>query len=143
MDGVLHICREFSKRGLPTRKVRGWTGRWWTTGGPGDHIPMGDKVVVANPQAWNPFLNATEIDVVAQDEGRVSLDNGYGNQGEIVTRVRDKSGKVMEIWFAGAKLLPEAEVAAEMRARYVMVPKEQVGRRRQTRRRPSPPAKLA
>ena len=138
VDGVMHICREFSQRGLATRKVRGWTGRWWTLGGLGDHIPMGDKVVVANPQAWNPFLNATEIDVVGRDEGRVSLDNSYGNQGETVTRVRDKTGKVTEIWFAGAKLLPEAEVAAEMRDRYVMVPQDHVDRQRElSKSRPS------
>lgn len=117
VDGIMHICREFRRRGLPTRKVRGWAGRWWSMGGPGDHIPMGDKVVVANPQWWNPFLNATEIDVRGRDEGRVSLDNGYGNQGEAVKRIRDKGGKVAAIWFAGAKLLPEAKVAAELRER--------------------------
>jgi hypothetical protein len=100
--------------------VRDWTGRWWGQGGPGDYIPAGNKVVVADPQAWNPFLNATEIEVTGRDNGRVSLDNGYGNQGEAILR-RRKAGKVVEINFAGYKLLPEAAVAAEMRKRYRLV----------------------
>ena len=98
--------------------MQGWTGRWWGQGGPDDYIPLGNRVLVANPQALNPFLNATEIEVTGHDKGRVSLDNGYGNQGEAVLRRRDKAGKVVEINFAGYKLLPEAAVAAEIRRRY-------------------------
>jgi 5'-3' exonuclease, N-terminal resolvase-like domain len=54
---------------------------------------MGDKVIIANPLAWNPFLNATEVEVTSRDSARVSLDGGYGNRGEPVTRVRNKAGK--------------------------------------------------
>ena len=118
VDGAIHILREFSQRGPPTRQVQGWTGRWWGQGGPDDYIPLGNRVLIANPQAWNPFLNATEIEVTGHDKGRVSLDNGYGNQGEAVLRRRDKAGRVVEINFAGYKLLPEAAVAAEIRRRY-------------------------
>jgi CubicO group peptidase (beta-lactamase class C family) len=121
VDGAIHILREFSHRGPPARHVQGWTGRWWGQGGPDDYIPLGNRVLIANPQAWNPFLNATEIEVTGRDKGRVSLDNGYGNQGEAVLRRRDKAGKVVEINFAGYRLLPEAEVAAEMRKRYRLV----------------------
>jgi CubicO group peptidase (beta-lactamase class C family) len=121
VDGSIHILREFSQRGPPTRKVRGWTGRWWSQGGPGDYIPLGDKVILANPQAWNPFLNATEIEVTGRDRARVSLDNGYGNHGEPIVRRRNKAGKVVEIDFAGYKLLPESALAQEMRARYQLV----------------------
>jgi hypothetical protein len=35
-----------------------------------------------------------------RDKGRVSLDNGYGNQGEAILRRCNKSGKVSEINFA-------------------------------------------
>jgi CubicO group peptidase (beta-lactamase class C family) len=121
VDGAIHILREFSQRGPPTRQVRGWTGRWWGQGGPGDFIPLGNRVLLANPQAWNPFLNATEIEITGRDKGRVSLDNGYGNMGEAVLRRRDKAGKAVEINFAGYKLLPEAAVAAEMRKRFRVV----------------------
>jgi hypothetical protein len=101
--------------------VQGWTGRWWGQGGPDDYIPLGNRVLIANPQAWNPFLNATEIEVTGRDKGRVSLDDGYGNQGEAVLRRRDQAGKVTEINFAGYRLLPEAEIAKEVRKRYRLV----------------------
>jgi CubicO group peptidase (beta-lactamase class C family) len=120
-DGAIHILREFSQRGPPPRKVRDWTGRWWGLGGPADFIPLGNKVLVANPQAWNPFLNATELEVTGRDEGRVALDNGYGNQGEAIARRRNKAGKATEIMFAGYKLLPEDELAKEVRKRYRVV----------------------
>jgi CubicO group peptidase (beta-lactamase class C family) len=107
VDGSIHILREFAKRGPPTRRVRD----------PGDYIPMGNRVILADPQLWNPFLNATEIEVTGRDKGRVSLDNGYGHMGESVSLVRGKGGKVVEIDFAGYKVLPEEKIAAEMRAR--------------------------
>jgi hypothetical protein len=125
VDGSIHILHEFSQRGLPKRGVRGWTGRWWSLDGPGDFVPLGNKVIVANPQAWNPFPKATEIEVTSRDRGRISLDNGYGDHGEPVVRRRNKAGTVVEIQFAGAKLLPESALAAEMRARYQVVGSEQ------------------
>ena len=121
VDGAIHILREFSQRGPPTRRVRDWTGRWWGLDGPGDYIPLGNKVLVANPQAWNPFLNATEIEVTGRDKARVSLDNGYGNQGETIERRRNKAGEVTEIIYAGYKLLPEEALAKEVRKRYQLV----------------------
>jgi hypothetical protein len=138
VDGSIHILREFSKRGPPPRKVRDWTGRWWSQGGPGDYIPLGNRVLVANPQAWNPFMNATEIEVTGRDKGRVSLDNGYGNQGEAILRRRNKAGKVTEIDFAGYKLLREAEVAAEVRERYRLAGSGRTDRA-SPRKRPRPP----
>ncbi|MBV9114681.1 MAG: hypothetical protein JOY67_17850, partial [Hyphomicrobiales bacterium] len=43
---------------------------------------------------------------------------GGGAHGQSVRRVRNKEGDVAELWFAGSKLLPEAEVAREIRERY-------------------------
>jgi CubicO group peptidase (beta-lactamase class C family) len=122
VEGALHILKGFSRRGAPSRKVRSWAGRWWHPGGLGDFLPIGDKVVVANPQAWNPLLDAAEIEVTGRDAGRVTLDGGYGNHGESIARIRNKAGEVVEIRFAGARLLPEEKVAAEMRKRYKTVP---------------------
>jgi CubicO group peptidase (beta-lactamase class C family) len=132
VDGAIHILREFSQRGPPTRKVRDWTGRWWRLDGPGDYIPLGNKVLVANPQAWNPFLNATEIDVTGRDKGRVSLDNGYGNQGETIERRRSKAGKVTEIVYAGYRLLPEEALAKEVSKRYQVLGADRAPRPRAT-----------
>ena len=89
--------REFSQRGPPTRQAQSWTGRWWGQGGPDDHIPLGNRVLIANPQAWNPFLNATEIEVTARDKGRVSLDTtAMAIRVKLNLRRRDKAGKVVE-----------------------------------------------
>jgi CubicO group peptidase (beta-lactamase class C family) len=118
LDGVTTILQTFAKRGAPARKLRDWRGRWWSLWGPADLVPMGDKVLVAGPGLWNPFMDASEITVTAKDRGRISLANGYGSHGEGVRRVRGRDGKVNELWFAGGKLLPEAAIVAEIEARY-------------------------
>ena len=56
--------------------------------------------------------------MTGRDKARVSLDNGYGNQGEAIERRRNKAGKVTEIIYAGYKLLPEEALAREVRKRY-------------------------
>jgi hypothetical protein len=114
----MQILRAFAAHGAPKRRVRDWTGRWWTPWGAFDFVPMGNIVIVGNPHAFNPFLDATEIEVVGRDAGRVSLAAGYGNHGEAVRRTRDKAGSVTEVWFAGAQATREKAVAAEMERRY-------------------------
>jgi CubicO group peptidase (beta-lactamase class C family) len=122
VEGAIHILRNFAQRGAPARRVRDWTGRWWGMGGPADLVAMGATVLLADPQAWNPFLNASEIAVTGRDKGRIALANGYANHGETVRRIRDKAGKVAEFWHGSWKLLPEAEVVAEMQSRYRTAP---------------------
>jgi CubicO group peptidase (beta-lactamase class C family) len=117
-DGVMHILRAFSARGAPTRRVRDWTGRWWSTWGALDLVPMGDIVLGANPHMGNPFADATELQVTGRDKAQISLANGYQSHGEMVRRVRGRSGSVTELWWGAGKLQPEARVAAEMRRRY-------------------------
>jgi CubicO group peptidase (beta-lactamase class C family) len=118
LDGVLHILRGFAMRGAPSRNVSDWNGRWWSSWGAADLVPMGKIIVLANPHAGNPFLDASEVTVAGKDKGRISLAGGYGSHGEPVRRTRDETGAVTELWLAGSKLLPEAQVAAEMQARY-------------------------
>ena len=77
---------------------------------------------MADPAAWNPFLNTGEIEVRRKDEGLIALANGYASHGEGVRRVRGKSGSVREVWLAGWKLQRQATAAAEMRGRYQVVP---------------------
>ena len=115
VDGAMHILRAFAARGAPKRRVRDWTGRWWSAF---DLVPMGNLVIVGNPHAVNPFLDATEIEVTGRDSGRISLAAGYGSHGEAVRRTRNKAGKVTEVWFAGGKGRREKSVAAEMERRY-------------------------
>jgi len=42
--------------------------------------------------------------------------NGYGSHGEAVERIRGSDGQVTELRLAGSTLVPEEQVAAELRA---------------------------
>lgn len=118
LDGVIHILRGFVNRGAPTRRVSGWTGRWWSAWGAVDLVPMGDVVLITNPHMGNPFLDVSEIAVTGRDKGRIALAGGYGSHGEPVRRTRDAAGEVAELWLAGSMLQPEALVAADIAKRY-------------------------
>jgi CubicO group peptidase (beta-lactamase class C family) len=118
VDGIIRILRAFAQNGPPSTKVRGWTGRWWTVWGAADLVPMGAKVLVAAPAFWNPFMDASEIEVTGSDEGRIAVAGGYGSHGEKVRRVRDGEGNFCEFMLAATRFLPEAALAAEIEARY-------------------------
>ena len=118
VDGAMHILRAFSRHGAPSRKVRDWTGRWWSVWGAVDLVPMGNKVLVVGPGFINPIGDAGELEITARDQGRFAVADGYSSYGEPVRRVRDRAGKVVEVWLAASKMLPEAKVAKEMHARY-------------------------
>jgi CubicO group peptidase (beta-lactamase class C family) len=118
LDGAMHISRAFRARGAPNRRVRDWAGRWWSTWGAADLVPAGKLVIVANPHAFNPFMDAMEIEVTGRDTGRISLAGGYASHGQTVRRTRNKAGTVTDIWLAGGNLKPEKILAAEMERRY-------------------------
>jgi CubicO group peptidase (beta-lactamase class C family) len=118
LDGVIHILRAFAMHGAPAGGVRDWNGRWWSAWGAMDLVPMGRKVLAANPHVGNPFLDASEMTVTGKDTGRITEAGGYQSHGEPVRRVRASSGVITELWWAASQLLPETKVAAEMKRRY-------------------------
>jgi CubicO group peptidase (beta-lactamase class C family) len=118
VDGIMHILRGFELRRAPSRRVAGWTGRWWNPWGAVDLVPMGDVVLTANPHLLNPFLDVGEIAVTGGDKGYLALTNGYGSHGEPVRRERDNAGQIAAVWLGGNMLQPEARVAAEMAKRH-------------------------
>jgi CubicO group peptidase (beta-lactamase class C family) len=118
LEGIVHILRCFATNGAPSRKVRDWIGRWWTVWGAVDLLPAGSKVFVAAPALFNPLMDASELAVTGRDKGRIALAGGFASHGEPARLVRDKRGKVVELWLAGARLLSEAKLAKEMTARY-------------------------
>ena len=79
---------------------------------------MGNLVLIGNPHAFHPLLDASEIEVTGRDTGRIAQAGGAGSYGEAVALTRNKAGKVVEIWFAGGKGRPEKVVAAEMQRKY-------------------------
>jgi hypothetical protein len=119
MDGALRILGTFAKHGAPSDAVRDWGGRWWSIWSTTDLVPMGAKVLVANPALFTPFADASEVRVTAPDEGRIVLANGFGSHGETITRTRGSDGQVRELRLAGTTLVPEERVAAELGAREV------------------------
>ena len=130
VDGSIHILQAYARNGAPDRKVQDWSGRWWTLWGALDLLPMGKKVVIANPAFVNPMIDAGEIDITDRHGGRIASANGYGSHGEPVRCVRARSGKITEVWLSASKLLPAAKVAHEMEARYVRPAKRRPKRSR-------------
>ena len=130
LDGTVHILRAFRDNGPPSRRVRDWAGRWWSLWGALDLVPMGDKVIMAGPGFFNPFLDASEIAVTSRKAGRIALAAGLASHGEPVMLKRNARGRVTEVIAAGTRFLPEARVAREIEARY-----EPPRKRRRKRRR--------
>jgi CubicO group peptidase (beta-lactamase class C family) len=130
VEGVMHILRRFEKDGAPSRRLALWSGRWWSHWGPLDAIPIGDRVVMANPALLNPLMDTIEITVGGRQRGRIVEANGFANYGEPAWLVRGKSGRARALQLGGARLLPEAALAREVVKRFGQ------GSRASTRRRP-------
>jgi len=118
LDGAMHILRTSAHNGAPAGKGSGWAGRWWTLWGAIDLVPMGRKVMVASPEYFNPFLDASELEVRSRNEGRIVLAGGYGSHGEPVRLIRNNGGEILEVWLGGVCFLRETKVVQEMEVRY-------------------------
>ena len=118
LDGIVSILQTFARHGAPTRKVRDWGGRWWSLWTAVDLVPMGDKVLVANPGLINPLADAGELEITSRTAGRIALAPGFGSHGEPVSCTRTKSGKIAALKIAGTTFLPLDKMAREVEARY-------------------------
>jgi CubicO group peptidase (beta-lactamase class C family) len=114
--GALLILARFAKQGAPAEAVRDWAGRWWSIWGATDLVPMGGKVLAANPALPMPLSDASEIVPSGRDAGTIAAASGFGSHGETVERIRDGEGNVRELRFASTTLVPEDAVAAELAA---------------------------
>src|SRR5579862_1261632 len=118
LEGAVHILRTFARAGAPKGAAHAWRGRFWSIWRAFDLVPMGSKVLVAQPALANPLQDASEIELEGRGRGRIALADGYGNQGEEARIVRGRGGKIRELWLGGSRYLPEGALAAEMRRRY-------------------------
>ncbi|HEV2551168.1 MAG TPA: serine hydrolase domain-containing protein [Stellaceae bacterium] len=131
VEGVSYILRRFAADGAPPRRLAAWSGRWWSHWGPLDAVPVGDKVLMANPAFFNPFMDTIEIEVTGRARGRIVQANGFANYGEGARLVRGKTGRARALQLGGARLLPEAVLAREISQRFgKMRPKRRALRRR-------------
>jgi hypothetical protein len=118
LEGVVHILRAFQKHGAPGKAVAGWTGRWWSLWDAVDLVPMGNTVFVAVPGQANPFADVSELEVTGADVAVIRKSGGFGSHGEAARLVRGRGGKVGSVVYAGGKLVDEAAIGKELRARY-------------------------
>ena len=116
MGGTLQVLATFARHGAPADAVRDWGGRWWSIWSTTDLVPMGAKVLVANPALPTPFADASEITVSGPDDGTIILANGFASHGETVKRTRGSDGQVRELRLGGGTLVPEDRVAADLSA---------------------------
>ena len=114
LAGALHVMATFAKHGAPADTVRDWSGRWWSIWSTVDLVPMGTKVLVANPALITPFSDASQIVPSGPDAGTIAVANGFGSHGEPVERLRGDDGAVRELKLAGSTLVPEDRVAAQL-----------------------------
>ncbi len=118
LDGAGRVLRAFARNGPPSRRTAAWTGRWWSLWGAVDLLPMRDKVMVASPAMMNPLMDASEVEPLGRDRGRITLATGFASHGEPARLVRDGRGRVRDVWLAAGRLRSEAVVAREIAARY-------------------------
>ena len=118
VDGIVNILQAFARDGAPSRKVQGWSGRWWSLWGALDLVPVGNKVLALAPGFLAPMTNAPELEITGRNSGRIARAPGFGSHGEPVSCVRTKSGRISVLKLAGTTFLPAGKVAREMAARY-------------------------
>ena len=118
LEGVVHILRAFEKHGPPGKAVAGWSGRWWSLWDAVDLVAMGDAVMVAVPGQANPFADVAELAVTGTDAAVIRRAGGFGSHGEKVRLLRGRGAKVVALHYAGAKMVDEAAIGRELRARY-------------------------
>jgi hypothetical protein len=69
---------------------------------------------VANPHAANPFLDASELEIIGPDTARIKISSGFHYFAEPARRMRNAAGQVIELWLGGDRLLPQADRASEI-----------------------------
>jgi D-alanyl-D-alanine carboxypeptidase len=118
LEGALAILKRFQEGGAPGEALADWRGRWWSVWGATDLVAVGEKVLATTPALTNPVAKTTELTVTGPDEAQITQTGAFGNQGETVSLVRGANGLVSEVRLAGGRLLAEADLAAELTARY-------------------------
>lgn len=118
LDGIAHILKTFAERGAPPQSSADWRRRGWSLWGAQDVVPVAERILIANPALFTPFLDAVEITLDSPDTGRVSRASGFSSPGEAATLVRDTAGTVLSVRIGGGRLDSEEAMKVEMETRY-------------------------
>jgi D-alanyl-D-alanine carboxypeptidase len=116
-DGILGIMAAFSRHGAPQPAVSGWNGRWWTIWAPIDLVPIGNKVLVADPASLMPFASASEIEVSSATAGTIVIADGIKGYGESVTRTLEAGGATQGLQLGGNRYVAEVALQKEIEER--------------------------
>jgi len=123
LDGVVQILRHFDAGGAPSRRAASWTGRWWTAWTAVDLLPMGDRVTVALPAQFDPFVDAASLSPGARRAGvasaTVERDTGFGRHGEPARLEHDTTGRPTALWLGGTQFVSQAQASRDLRRRAV------------------------
>jgi len=122
LEGILHILARFAEDGAPAEALADWTGRWWNMWGATELVPVGQRVLLAAPSLLKPLESVSEVEITGRDHGRIALAGGLRSHGEPVRRALADDGQVREVWIAGGRLVPEADIAEEMVRKYRRAP---------------------
>src|SRR5262249_35895417 len=72
LNGITNVLQTFAKNGAPSRKVKGWQGRFWSLWGAVDLVPMGDKVHWVAPGFTKPMTDARRIPGTGRHQGNIT-----------------------------------------------------------------------
>ncbi len=114
VEGVLGIFHRFARDGAADPTAAEWTGRWWTSWGALDLVPVGRRVFVTIPALMQPFTDASELEIVSPTEARIARANGFGAHGEPARRLLSPDGTPTLLTLGGTELLPERALVAEL-----------------------------
>ena len=118
LEGAVAILKRFQTEGPPASALAEWNGLWWGLWGATQLLPVGDKVLLANPALANPVQKVPELTLTGPDQARIAEAGAFASYGETARLVRDAAGAITEVHIAGGRLLPEVVFAAEVEARY-------------------------
>lgn len=119
VDGIHNILSTFQAHGAPSKALADWKGRWWSLWGAGDLVPMGGKLFQVAPAMPLPFDGCnTEFRITSKDAGLIERSSGYNSPGQAIRRVRDRKGRVVELWIGGTQQLDREALIAEATGRY-------------------------
>lgn len=118
LDGILKILKRFHAAGPPAKAIQGWAGRWWSSWGAIDLVPMGARVLVASPGMADPFAKVPELEVTGPDAAEIVLAGAFASHGEPARLVRNRAGKVVAVRLASGTAYPEDVLKKDLLARY-------------------------
>ncbi len=92
----------------PTQSLAHLEGRYMNLWSMTDIVVTGDKVIAANPDSWQPFVAADELEYVDDSTLKVIATDSFSAEQELV-HFNIHAGKVKDINYNGGTMFPEAE----------------------------------